>query len=95
MSHQKLTDIVDFFKPLPAEIIAKSATRSQSTAFSTDIREQIIQTISRRPCTDADLCEMLGLHINELNKYLGALIDTGKIESRSEDRGTFFSLKQS
>jgi wyosine [tRNA(Phe)-imidazoG37] synthetase (radical SAM superfamily) len=60
----------------------------------TDIQSQIIQTISRRPCTDADLCEMLGLHINELNKYLGALIDAGKIESRSEDRGTFFSVKK-
>jgi wyosine [tRNA(Phe)-imidazoG37] synthetase (radical SAM superfamily) len=94
LTRQQLEDIVDFLHPLPAEIIAKGATRSQTAAYNTDIQSQIIQTISRRPCTDADLCEMLGLHINELNKYLGALIDAGKIESRSEDRGTFFSVKK-
>ncbi|MCD6181333.1 MAG: radical SAM protein [Candidatus Cloacimonetes bacterium] len=94
VSHEKLTEIVEFFKPLSAEIIAKSATRNQSTAFNTDIREQIIQTISRRPCTDVDLCEMLGLHINELNKYLGALVDEGIVFGRTEKRGTFFTLKK-
>lgn len=95
LSRQQLEQIVAFLQPLPAEIIAKGATRSQTAAYNTDIQSQIIQTISRRPCTDADLCEMLGLHINELNKYLGALIDAGKIESRIEERGTFFSVKQS
>jgi len=37
---------------------------------------------------------MLGLHINELNKYLGALVDEGIVLGRTEKRGTFFTLKK-
>jgi hypothetical protein len=37
---------------------------------------------------------MLGLHINEINKYLDVLEAEDKIESLRQDRGVFYQLKQ-
>jgi len=53
----------------------------------------ILETLSRRPCTPGDLEKILGMHVNEINKYLGALKDAGKIETVEQERGTFYHLK--
>jgi hypothetical protein len=53
-----------------------------------------METISRRPCTLEDLENMLGLHINEINKYLDILDSEGKIQTYRQDRGIFYKLKQ-
>ncbi|MFO8145246.1 MAG: hypothetical protein R6T89_05925, partial [Candidatus Syntrophosphaera sp.] len=42
---------------------------------------------------DKDLCAILGLHPNVLNKYLSELIDAGRIESEELPRGVFFKVK--
>lgn len=92
LSQEKLEEIRAFFQPLKTEIIAKAQTRKAIRSFDQDITEQIIQTIKRRPCTDTDLCKILGLHINELNKYLSTLIADGKVSTERLDRGIFFKL---
>jgi wyosine [tRNA(Phe)-imidazoG37] synthetase (radical SAM superfamily) len=90
MSKAEMERVVAFLQPLPVEIIAKFTSRTQVKSFNTDIEEQILETISRRPCTDSDLCEMLGLHINELNKYLADMLEKRSIKERREQRGVFF-----
>lgn len=90
MTAEEMESVAAFMQPLPVEIIAKFTSRTQVKSFSTDIEEQILETISRRPCTDSDLCEMLGLHINELNKYLSDMLEKGLIKERREQRGIFF-----
>ena len=45
---------------------------------------------SRRPCTMRDLAHLLGMHINEVNKYLGILEKQGKIESRRQGEDLFY-----
>ncbi|MCB5259078.1 MAG: radical SAM protein [Candidatus Cloacimonetes bacterium] len=94
MPEQRLMEIADFFKPLETEIVANPQTRTHIQSFSGDIETRILETIRRRPCTDTDLCSILGLHINELNKYLGTMITAGTIESIHMERGVFFKLKQ-
>jgi hypothetical protein len=41
-----------------------------------------------------DLEQILGIHINEINKYLGVLDEERKIEVSFLERGTFYQLKK-
>ncbi len=72
------------------EIIAASPDRKKMQAYRKDTETAIIETISRRPCTLGDLHQILGLHINEINKYLDVLEVDNKIESISQERGIFY-----
>jgi len=92
-SLKNLEDIKDFFKPLKTEIIAKYKRRSQITSFNKNISKQIINTVQRRPCTIQELKEILNIHKNELNKYLGSLVEDGILEKDKRERGTFYKLK--
>lgn len=76
------------------EIIAPPEVREQAKAYRTDIESAILETISRRPCTLTDLEKILGIHIHEINKYLGVLEQSGRIESILQERGTFYQLRQ-
>ncbi len=91
---ERLEYIVNFLKPLPVEIIAKFNSRQQIKSFNKNIENQILETIRRRPCTDKDLTEMLGIHLNELNKYLNELLNKNLIKSEIKERGTFFKMKK-
>lgn len=91
---ERLEQIVDFLKPLPVEIIAKFKSRNQVKSFNKNIENQILETIRRRPCTDKDLVEMLGIHLNELNKYLSELLNKNLIKSEIKERGIFFKMKE-
>ncbi len=77
------------------EIIAPPADRKNIQAYRTDNETAILETISRRPCTLQDLQEILGIHINEINKYLGVLEQAGKIKVTRQQRGVFYQLAQS
>ena len=66
----ELQNIIDLWKLDNVEIIASSAIRKDNKSFRKDTENAIMETISRRPCTLEDLEKILGLHINEINKYL-------------------------
>ncbi|MCF7793583.1 MAG: radical SAM protein [Candidatus Cloacimonetes bacterium] len=89
-TEKELKKILKFFKPLPVEIIAKFRTHGQFFSFNEDIENQIFETIRRRPCTSADLSEMLGLPESEINKYLKELLILKKIFTESRERGVFY-----
>ncbi|OPX30129.1 MAG: radical SAM protein [Candidatus Cloacimonas sp. 4484_143] len=92
LSRKKMEEIKTFFAPLPVEIIAKFKSRTKVKSFNSNIEERILETLLRRPCTDKDLAEMLGLHLNELNKYISNLIEKNKICSEHLERGIFFRV---
>ncbi|MBN2653128.1 MAG: radical SAM protein [Spirochaetales bacterium] len=76
------------------EVIASSLHRRDLLAFRTDVEAVILETIARRPCTLDDLAAMLGLHINEINKYLDVLEGEAQIERVLLERGWFYKLKK-
>ena len=53
-----------------------------------------METISRRPCTLDDLVKILGMHTNEVNKYLDVLDAENKIETIEQERGVFYQMKE-
>lgn len=77
------------------EIVVPVKKREESVAFRTDVEAVILETISRRPCTLEDIQQILGIHINEINKYLGSLEESGRIESSHQDRGVFYQIRLS
>lgn len=90
----ELQNIIDLWNIKNVEIIASSAKRKDNRSFRKDTENAVLETISRRPCTLEDLQDMLGLHINEINKYLDILDQEGKIETFRQERGIFYRLKQ-
>lgn len=89
----QLQEMATFFGESKIEIIAPPEERKHVKAYRTDTESAILETISRRPCTLTDLEQILGLHINEINKYLGVLVDAGKVETDEQERGTFYQVR--
>ncbi|MFO7915717.1 MAG: radical SAM protein, partial [Candidatus Krumholzibacteriales bacterium] len=90
---KKLEEIAELWNMDNVEIIASASSRKEKKSYRPDIESAILGTISRRPCTVDDLSDILGLHMNEVNKYLDVLEEEGKIESVRESRGVFYRLK--
>ena len=93
ISMERLKEISTFFGMEQVEIIAPPKKRQEVKSYRSDLEGAILETISRRPCTLADLEQILGMHINEINKYLSVLEEEGKIETSVQDRGTFYQIR--
>lgn len=90
----RLEEVAAFFGMDKVEIIAPPQERQEVKSYRSDLENAILETISRRPCTLEDLEKILGLHINEINKYLGVLEESGKIESSRQERGAFYQIRK-
>lgn len=91
----ELQRIVDFWQLENVEIIAKPPERKNIKSYRKDRETAILETISRRPCTLEDLAKILGLHANEVNKYLSVLEASGKVKTVSQKRGVFYQTVKS
>ena len=91
-TRKELQHIVDFWNLPQVKIIAAAPDRKKIVSYRDDTESAILETIKRRPCTLDDLHKILGLHINEINKYLDVLEDEGKIWSVHEKRGLFYKI---
>lgn len=91
---EELERIVKHWGMENVEIIAPVQDRHNVKSYRTDVESTILETLLRRPCTLADLEQILGLHINEINKYLGVLEGSGMIETTQQGRGTFYRLQK-
>jgi len=92
-SRDELQRIVNFLNLDNVEIIAASPERKNVQSYRTDKETAIIETIARRPCTLNDLTKILGMHVNEINKYLDVLEADKKIETVKQERGVFYQKK--
>ncbi len=91
-TRKELQHIVDFWNLPQVKIIAAAPDRKKIVSYRQDTESAILETIKRRPCTLEDLHKILGLHINEINKYLDVLEDEKKIKSVREKRGVFYKI---
>ena len=91
-TQKELLHIIDFWHFENAEIIASAPARKEILSYRDDIESAILETIARRPCTVQDLQEILGLHANEINKYLDVLEANKKIKVVRQERGIFYQI---
>ena len=89
-SKAELQKIADFWNLDNVEIIASAPKRKNIKAYREDTETAVLETIARRPCTLTDLSEILGKHINEINKYLDVLEAENKITTERQERGVFY-----
>jgi wyosine [tRNA(Phe)-imidazoG37] synthetase (radical SAM superfamily) len=93
LTKEELLHIIDFWGFDNVEIIASQLQRTNISSYRSDIESAILETVARRPCTLDDLHRLLGIHVNEINKYLGTLETEGKITTQSLERDVFYELK--
>ena len=91
-SKAELQRIVEFWNLDNVEIIAAALERKELQSYRQDIESAILETIIRRPCTLEDLVKILGIHANEINKYLDTLDADGKIKTVRQTRGYFYQV---
>jgi wyosine [tRNA(Phe)-imidazoG37] synthetase (radical SAM superfamily) len=92
-TRRELQKIKDDWNLDNVEIIAAAPERENIKSYRKDIENAILETIARRPCTLVDLTKILGLHVNEVNKYLDVLDAENKIETIQQNRGVFYQIK--
>ncbi|MDA3791419.1 MAG: radical SAM protein [Desulfobacula sp.] len=93
-SRKELEKIKDLWNFKKVEIISAAAQRKNIPSYRSDAETAILETISRRPCTIEDLMKILGIHINEINKYLAVLEEEKKIETIIQERGLFYQIRR-
>ena len=91
-SNIELQKIVDYWNLENVVVIASAPSRKKIKSYREDTESAILETIARRPCTLIDLSQILGKHINEVNKYLDVLESEKKITTIEQDRGLFYKI---
>jgi wyosine [tRNA(Phe)-imidazoG37] synthetase (radical SAM superfamily) len=89
---EELKQIIQFWDLDNIEIIAKASDRKTMVAYRKDVESAILETVARRPCTLEDLTNILGLHANEVNKYLDVLEADKKVSVTHQARGQFYQI---
>lgn len=72
----------------PAEVIA-SFKKVHIEGSDVDAAK-ILDILRRRPCTAMQLADVLGVHINEISKYLPELLTAGSIHRENRGDDVFF-----
>jgi wyosine [tRNA(Phe)-imidazoG37] synthetase (radical SAM superfamily) len=79
LSQEKLSSLAGIFHPT-AEVIA--AFQAGERGKKRGSLEKIHGMLERRPCTADDIAYVFGMHINEVLKYLGKLLQEGRIRHK-------------
>ncbi len=89
---EEIAEINKYWALDNSELISAAKERKKIKSYRKDTESAILETIVRRPCTASDLSDILGIHINEVNKYLDVLAADKKIEAVEQDRGVFYQV---
>ena len=72
-----------------AEVIADYSGVHKQQDFSAR-REDVLTLLQRRPCSVEDISAGLGIHRNEVVKYVEELASEGKIEAKQQDQQLYY-----
>jgi wyosine [tRNA(Phe)-imidazoG37] synthetase (radical SAM superfamily) len=86
---RRLEELATAFDP-PAEVVADSRRAPEQGRFCVG-REGVLAMVRRRPCSAVDIAEGLGLHVNEVLKYIEALEGDGLLSTQERSGTLFFS----
>jgi len=53
--------------------------------------DAVFEMLRRRPCTAAQIAEVFGMHLNELSKYLGTLVRSGRVRAIHRDSDIYYT----
>lgn len=87
---EELQRVVSLLNLDNVEVIAKVKPCEEPPHYRQDAAAVIYETIVRRPCTTADLQQILGLSVTQIENHLSALDLDHKIERVKQQRGIFY-----
>ncbi len=94
LNQEELGKVRNLFDPkLKVEVIA-NFKRETSKAYQKDLEQAIVELLKRRPTKKEEMAASLGIHLNEIMKYLQILEEKKKIRrSQTEGRrGVYFVI---
>jgi wyosine [tRNA(Phe)-imidazoG37] synthetase (radical SAM superfamily) len=91
VGRQRLAELATRFDP-PAEVIADYRGVHAQSDFKAGL-DSVLEMIQRRPCSLEDIADGLGMHRNEVIKYVEELDAKGLLEKRSSGGKLFYSGK--
>ena len=75
-----------------AEVIAEfNASKDISVKAN---KNSIFSMLARRPCTIDHIAKGFGLHINEVSKYIGSLMRSGKIMEERKNSTVYYAVSR-
>ncbi len=86
-SPERMASLATFFTPA-AEVISRGALAVDDLTAGTD---DVLELLSRRPCTMEDIAAGLGIHHGEALKLVTLLIEMGTVAGSSHQGTRFFS----
>ncbi len=92
VSPARMTELAKRFNPA-AEVIADFHNTCQQLEFSANC-EEILNTLRRRPCSISDIANGLGLHRNEILKYIEELIARNQLTETSINDKSYYQVRQ-
>lgn len=90
LTEERLKAIEDFFGP-KASIVAPYRGR-RAPGLDGEIMARITDALRRRPLTAEDMAEILGLHPQEVIKYLKGMLEGNAIRHRIHDRKIYYEI---
>jgi len=88
---QEMNRILGFFRRVKVEVVSPLTPQERRKALATgETVEAILALIKRRPCTAEDIALAVNITRDDANRILDALIEEGRIEFKTEERGIFF-----
>ena len=90
---QEIEKILGYFRRIKVEVIPQRATTRKAALFDDNVVHRIVALIQRRPCKAEDIAVSIGLNLHDLNKFLDALVESGRVEFVTEERGVYFRAK--
>jgi len=91
VDRQRMENLATLFDP-PAEVIADYRGVHAQSDFKAG-RQNVLEMIQRRPCSLEDIAEGLGMHRNEVIKYVEELETSGLLEKRKSGSTLFYGGK--
>jgi wyosine [tRNA(Phe)-imidazoG37] synthetase (radical SAM superfamily) len=86
-SCEHLTSLTALFDP-PAEVIANFSS-AQATTVNANA-QTILAMLQRRPCTIDQIVDVFNLHISEVSKHLGALMQAHRIKAVNKEKSIYY-----
>ena len=91
LTKERLLALTSLFKP-KAEIIAEFSAACK-TLLQVD-QETILEMLRRRPCTAQQIADGFDMHINEVLKYLGSLMQNDQIRMESINSEVYYTTDE-
>ncbi len=89
-TEKELSRVIKILDYQPIEIIAKVQETVQKVIKRKDVRQAILETIHRRPCTKIDLQKILGVEQAQIDDCILMLEKENKIIGSVQKRGMFY-----